>query len=343
MSCAPAGKVPSPVMIRDRDFHSLTTWLAECHQPVLISHERPDGDSLGAMAGMAQALSRQGADPVAALYEPLPSKYGFLDSAAKWHVWDDVRELVRGDCDAVVLLDTCALAQLEPVAEFLTQAPRTLVIDHHATRDPIGMRAGDLRLFDDTASATCLIVAEWIRSIGVAFDEPLATALFTGIATDCGWFRFANTDARTMRLAADLVEAGADASGIHAAIYQRDPPARLRLIAHMLTHLELKADGQLAVMYLRSTDFAETGADSNMASELVNEATRLASTEATLLFVEEPDRTIRVNFRSKRELDVSALARRFGGGGHVRAAGARLSGEWGSVVSRVVAETIEAL
>ena len=330
-------------MISDCDFDSVTTWLGECHRPLVISHQRPDGDSLGAMAGMALTLRKQGAEPVAALYERLPGRYGLLDTTTDWQVWDDVRDVVRRDCDAVVLLDTCALAQLDPVAEFLAQAPRTLVIDHHATQDPIGMRAGDLRLFDDTASATCLIVAEWIRSIGVAFDQPMATALFTGIAADCGWFRFSNTDARTMRLAADLVAAGADASRIHAAIYQQDPPARLRLIAHMLNHLELKAEGKLAVMYLRRADFAETGADSGMTSELVNEATRLASTEATLLFTEEPDGTIRVNFRSKRELDVSALARRYGGGGHVRAAGARLYGEWDSVVPRVIAETIDAL
>jgi phosphoesterase RecJ-like protein len=317
--------------------------LAEFHRPVVISHERPDGDSLGAMAGMALALRRQGAAPVAVLYEPLPEQYGFLNSTVEWRVWDDFRAVVTGDCDAVVLVDTCALGQLGPVAEFLDRAPRTLVIDHHATQDPIGKRVGDLRLLDETASATCLMMAEWIRSAGLVFDEALATALFTGIATDCGWFRFSNTDARTMRLAADLVEAGADASGIYAAIYQRDPPARLRLIAHMLNHLELKADGKLAVMHLRSTDFAETGSDSSMTSELVNEATRLGSTEATLLFTEEPDGTIRVNFRSKRTLDVSALARRFGGGGHARAAGARLYGEWDRVVARVIAETMAAL
>lgn len=330
-------------MISDHDFDRVTRWLAECHRPVVVSHERPDGDSLGAMAGMALALRRQGAAPVAALYEPLPQQYGFLNSTVDWRIWDDVRAVVAGDCDAVVLLDTCALAQLAPVAEFLDQAPRTLVIDHHATQDPIGMRAGDLRLFDDTASATCLIMAEWIRSAGLPFDAALATALFTGIATDCGWFRFSNTDARTMRLGADLVEAGADPSAIHAAIYQQDPPARLRLIARMLGHLELKADGKLAVMHLRAADFAACGADSSMTSELVNEATRLGSTEATLLFTEEPDGTIRVNFRSKRSLDVSALACRFGGGGHVRAAGARLRGEWDSVVPRVIDETVAAL
>lgn len=330
-------------MISECDLQSLTTWLDECHRPLLVSHVRADGDSLGAIAALATALRRRGSDPATVLFEPMPHQYAFLQSLGPWHDWDEVRDVLSGECDALVILDTCALSQLEPIVAFLSKAPRTLVIDHHPTRDPIATRPGDLRVFDDTASATALIVAEWIRSVGLPFDEPLATALLAGIATDCGWFRFSNTDARTIRMAADLVEAGADPSRIHSAIYQQDPPARLRLIAHMLNNLELKAAGKLAVMSLRPADFAETGADRTMASDLVNEATRLASTEATLLFTEEDDRTIRVNFRSKRELDVAALASRFGGGGHARAAGARVRGAWEDVVPRVIAETIAAL
>ena len=111
----------------------------------------------------------------------------------------------------------------------------------------------------------------------------------------------------------------------------------------MLGKLELKADGKLAVLYLRGADLEAAGADDTMTSDLVNEATRLADTEATLLFTEESDGTVRVNFRSKRELDVSALATRFGGGGHARAAGARLRGAWDAVVPRVITETIAAL
>ena len=330
-------------MVPEPDWQSVTRWLEECHWPLLISHERPDGDALGAIAGMSLMLRRRGLEPVAALFEPFPARYGFLESAARWYVWEQVRDVLARECDALVILDTCAVSQLEPVAAFLTQAPRTLVIDHHATRDPIGTRDGDLRIFDDTASATCLMVAEWVRALGVALDEQLATALFTGIATDCGWFRFTNTDARTMRLVAELVEAGADPSRIHTTIYQQEPPAKLRLIAHMLNRLELKADGKLAVMYLRPADFETTGADSSMTEDLVNEATRLGCTEATLLFTEEPDHTIRVNFRSKQWLDVSVLARRFGGGGHARAAGARLRGEWDRVVPRLIAEVIGVL
>ena len=330
-------------MSDEHDFQSVTTWLEECHRPLLLSHERVDGDALGALAAMSLALRRRGAEPAVALFEGLPPRFTFLASAATWHVWEETRDVLVTDCDAVVILDTCAVTQLEPVAAFLGRAPRTLVIDHHATRDPIGTRDGDLRLLDDSASATSLIVAEWIRAVGLPFDQPLATALFTGIATDCGWFRFANTDVRTMRMAADLVEAGAAPSEIHAAIYQQEPASKLRLIAHMLNGLELKADGKLAVMCLRAADFEATGTDSSMTGELINEATRLAGTEATLLFVEEPDRTVRVNLRSKRTLDVSALATRFGGGGHARAAGARLRGDWDTVVPCVIAETIEAL
>jgi phosphoesterase RecJ-like protein len=337
--------VPATIrlMVSEHDLRSVTTWLEECHRPLLVSHQRPDGDSLGAMAAVSLALRRRALEPATVLFEPLPEAYAFLEVAGNWYVWDEVCDGLAGDCDAVVILDTCALSQLEPIGAFLTTAPRTIVIDHHVTRDPIGTRAGDLRLFDETASATCLIVAEWVRSIGLPFDEALATALFTGIATDCGWFRFTNTDARTMRMAAELVEAGAGAAGIYSRLYQRDPPAKLALTARALGNLELKADDKLAVMYLRTADFEQTGADSTMTENLVNEAMRLGCTEATLLFVEEPDHTIRVNFRSKRALDVSALARRFSGGGHARAAGARLRGAWDDVVPRVIAETIEAL
>jgi phosphoesterase RecJ-like protein len=330
-------------MIAQHDFQSITTWFEQSRRPLVVSHERPDGDSFGAIAAVSLALQRRAAEPAAVLFEPLPARYAFLAPAATWYVWDEVRDVLAVECDALVILDTCALTQLESLGPFLQQAPRTLVVDHHATRDPIGTREGDLRLFDETASATCLILAEWIRSVGLELDELLATALFTGIATDCGWFRFSNTDARTMRMAAELVEAGADGGRIYHALEQQEPLAKLRLIAHMLNRLELKADGKLAVMYLRRADFEATGADSSMTENLVNEATRLGCTEATLLFTEEPDHTVRVNFRSKQRLDVSEIARRFGGGGHARAAGARLRGDWDAVVPRVIAEVSELL
>lgn len=329
-------------MMDTLDYTRITEWVRGCYRPILISHRRPDGDAIGSLIGMALALRRLDLDPQPVLYDPLPARYAFFKPELRWFHWEDSREILEKECDAVVMLDTCALNQVEPIAEFLARAPRTLVIDHHATRDPIGMRDDDMRYFDETASATALIVAEWARHTGVPLTGTIAAALFTGIATDTGWFRFPNTDMRTMRMAADLVAAGVDVNDLYQKIYEQEPLAKLRLVAHLLTTMDLHADGRLAVMYVRKADFQRTGADPSMTEDLVNESGRLAGTEATLLFTEDDD-LIRVNLRSKGRLDVSELARRFGGGGHQRAAGVRIPGKWDVVVPRFIAETIEAL
>ena len=322
---------------------SVSAWLAECHRPALLSHQRPDGDSLGAMLALKLLLAQLGIAPRPVLFDPIPQRYACLADDLAARPWDQVAPAELTDCDSVIIVDTCALAQLAPAADWLAKAPRTLVIDHHATRDDIATRRGDVRVIDVGASATCLLVAEWAIDQRLQITPRCATALFVGIATDCGWFRFSNTDARTLRVAARLVEAGAAPAELYSALFERDKPARLRLIARMLSSLEIKADGRLAVMYLRQSDFAAAGADAQMAADLVQEAARLGDTEATLLFIEQPDGSIRVNLRSKRRLDVAALAREFGGGGHARAAGARLTGDWETAVAAVVRRTQELL
>lgn len=331
------------MMIAPQDYHNVRTWLEACRRPLLVTHRRPDGDALGALAALTLVLRGWKQDPRPVLYEPFPPRYALLAGLTAWHDWGQEHGKLTAECDALVILDTCAAAQLEPLAGYLPHAARTLVIDHHATRDPLATRATDLCLFDESAGAVCLLIAEWMKTAGVALTAPIATALLTGLGTDCGWFRFANTDARMLRKAAELSEAGASANAIYRAIYEQDPPAKLRLIARMLETLELHAGGRLAVMSLRKTDIEAAGADRALTEDLVNEAGRLAGMEATLLFTEERDGRVRVNFRSKSTLDVAALASRFGGGGHTRAAGARPAGTWDEVVPRVIAETLAAL
>lgn len=328
-------------MLAAHDAHSLTNWLQGCQRPLLLSHRRPDGDALGSLAAMAAACRKLNLDPQVALFEAFPGRYGLLEPAATWLNWDTVQEVITESCDAVIVLDTCSLSQLEPVAHFLSRAPRTLVVDHHVTRDPIGTRADDLRVIDETASATTLILTEWVRTSDIPLDQTLATALFVGLATDTGWFRYSNADARTLRAAADLLDAGVDGSRLYNALYQQEPAAKLRLVANLLTSLQLHADGKLAVMRLRPADFQRAGADRSMTEDLVNEANRLAGVECTLMFTEEDDGEVRVNLRSKERIDVAELARRYGGGGHARAAGCRLRGGWDRVVDRFVEETSE--
>jgi bifunctional oligoribonuclease and PAP phosphatase NrnA len=331
-------------MSLEPSYPAMTAWLRQFRRPLLMSHRRPDGDAIGSLAGMSLALRQLGVDPAAALFEPFPARYALVEPLASWRLWPAEQADLINRSDAVVILDTCALSQLEPIAGWLTAAPPPiLVVDHHLTSDPVGVRAADMRVIDDTAAATCALVAEWARAAGVQLNPAMATALFMGLATDCGWFRFSNTDARALRLAADLVAGGARPDLLYQAIYQRDEPGKLRLIARMLNSLQLYADGKLAVMTLRQADFAAAGADGSATEDLINEAARLGSTEATLLFTEEADGQVRVNLRSKNRVDVAQIAAHFGGGGHARAAGARARAPLDEVALRVIDETLAAL
>jgi phosphoesterase RecJ-like protein len=323
-------------------FRAVDEWLNRCRRPLLVTHQRPDGDALGALAAVAGELRRRGQTPVVALFDPVPPRYALLASLAPWQDWAQVAP-TAGACDALVIVDTCARAQLAPLADLLADAPRTLVIDHHATGDALAERPVDLKLCDPQAGAACLLVAEWLLACGGVRDADVATALFTGLATDTGWFRFPSTTARELRAAAALVEAGAAPHTIHRAVFEQDPPGRLRLVARVLSSLELLADGRLAVLGLRQADFAAAGADLTMTEDLVNEVGRLAGLEVTVLLIEQDDGRVRVNLRSKQDVDVAALAQRFSGGGHARAAGARVAGEFDRVRADVVAAVLAAL
>ncbi len=330
-------------MIAKHDYDNACAWLNGCRRPLLVTHRRPDGDALGALAALTLALRGLGLDPRPTLFEPPPPRYALLGDGIDWHLWPAERAALIAESDAVLVADTCSWSQLEPLAAWLPEAPRTLVIDHHATRDEIGQRPDDLRLIDPTAGAVCLLIAEFVQAAGVAWTAPLATALWVGLATDCGWFRFSNTDGRVLRMAANLVEAGANPSVLYRALYEQDPPAKVRLIARALDSLELRAAGRLAILRLRQADFAAAGADRTMTEDLINEAGRLAGVEATVLLTEEPDGSVRANFRSKEYLDVATLAAQFGGGGHARAAGARPAGAWEEAVTMAIGAAEAAL
>ncbi len=322
-------------MMTADEMHKLDAWLSGCERPLLFSHRRPDGDALGALAALALVLEQRGLRPAAVLYEPLPARYDLLASAVDWQQWPAREAALRAEADALIVLDTSSYQQLEPVAEYVRSGPRTLVIDHHVTGDDVGTRPEDLRVCDPSAGAVCLLLAEMVEGWGVQVSPPVATALFVGLAMDTGWFRFSNVDARLLNAAARMVAAGAVANESYRALHEREPAAKLRLVGRMLERMELEAGGRLVVLKLRQADFDAVGADRTMTEDLVNEAGRLAGVEAMILFTEEPDGSVRVNLRSKETLDVAALAGRFNGGGHQRAAGARPAGSWDEVVAAV--------
>lgn len=327
--------------------------VASWKRTMILSHARPDGDAFGSMGGMKRIIEAAGREAVAFVYEPVMPRYGFLDDACGFQLWPGEPDpaALDGRFDGILILDTCSWAQLEPAAAYLRAAklPR-VIVDHHATRDDLtGGGPEPLHVIDpDAASASGLVYA-WARMMGWSIDATAAEALFTGIATDTGWFRFSNTDGFTLRAAGALVETGVRPDVLFARVQTARSPARLRLLGEVLSTLELHAQGALATMWASPEMFEFAEAEPSDTEEIVNEPLATEDVIVSVLLVDQGEGEIRINFRSKspevcgRDVDMSALAGRFGGGGHRRAAGARVEGELGVIRDQVIAAAIKAL
>ena len=324
-----------------RAFAAATDELSRWKRPLLFSHTKPDGDALGSLIAMRALLEGRGANPAVVVFDGVPDRYRFLHRYGPLPVLGrDVSLADVGDADGVLLLDTCAFSQIEPVADWLRATPLpSIAVDHHLTRD-VNV---SLSLIDESAAATCLILYEWAEAAGRTLDAAVSEALFVGISTDTGWFRHSNTDARVLAVAGDLVRRGARPHELFDLLEQQESQGRFRLRAAAGTRLELLAGGRLAVVTLPAGAFAECGAALADTEDLVNEPLRLGSVVVSVMLVEQPGGTIRLGLRSRApvaagapDIDVAAVAASFGGGGHRRAAGARLSSDLESARAAVV-------
>lgn len=312
--------------------------LGQARSLLVITHARPDGDGLGSMAALVRAARSSGRAAQGLLSDKVPDRYLFLFSEGLPAPAARLDELAS-QADLIIILDTSAYAQLDGLEEGLRKfRDKVLVIDHHVPGEPIGPWGWQ----DESAAATGVMVGEIIEGLGWPLDTVTAEALATALTTDTGWMRFANTDPRAMRCLARWMEAGLRADNLYRKLYQTDRPQRLRLMTRMLDTLRLHCGDRLATMTIRHADFDATGARFDETENLVNEPMRLASVEVAVLVVENTD-CVRVSLRSRQKVDVAAIARRFGGGGHRRAAGLRLKEDVDVLLNKLIAACSEAL
>ncbi len=300
----------------------------------IVSHHRPDGDAIGSSVALLDALAGRGKTARAFVLDPLPVRYRRLVEGDELVLWDaDTHAATLAEADAIVVLDTSSWVQLQAVEAHLKEAAdRLIIVDHHVTREQIGR----LRLTDPTAAAAGLILHDWLTEIGWSLSPRGRAGLFAAVATDTGWFRFANTDARVLRLAAELTEQGVQPHQLYEDIYWSESVARIALAAHVLAGLDLRCDHRLAIMELSQDAFAQCNAEPSDSENLINEPMRIGSVVVSVLLVEQPDGQVRVSLRSKGRVDVAEVAASLGGGGHTRAAGASLSGPMSDARSKIV-------
>jgi phosphoesterase RecJ-like protein len=285
---------------------------------LVTTHENPDGDALGSLLAATLALRQLGKDAYMYLagHAPLPGEYAFMPlQELKRRLPEDAGER------AVLAVDCANESRLGPDPEILHQSPFTVDIDHHHDNT----RFGDVNLIVPDASSTAEVLRDVLRELDVELTPDIAEALYIALVTDTGRFQYTNTTPKALRLAAELVEAGADVHRVFQGVYENVQFAKLKLLARALERAQVYAGGALVVSYLLHGDFAEVGA-AEPYSEGIIDYLRAVEGAIVSVLIREPPRsdgpTRRVSLRSSSdEFDVSAIARKSGGGGHRQAAG----------------------
>src|SRR5712691_5490010 len=285
---------------------------------VVTTHENPDGDALGSLLATKLALDQLGKDSVMLLSgdTPLPQEYSFMDL-------EGLRRRPPADAaERVLVAVDCAKAdRLGPEPDVVKRAPLVLNIDHHHDNT----RFGDINLIVPDASSTGEVLRDVFGELGVELTPEIAEPLYIALVTDTGRFQYTNTTPKALRLAAELVEAGADVHRVFQGVYESVQFAKLKLLARALERARIYEGGAIVVSYLLRTDFAEVGAAEPYSEGIIDFLRAVEGAEMAVL-IREPPRsdgpTRRVSLRSSTDaLDVSAIARKSGGGGHRQAAG----------------------
>jgi phosphoesterase RecJ-like protein len=300
------------------DLQAVVDALRQHDRFVVVTHENPDGDALGSMLGMALGLEALGRDVVMYLSAPtpLPAEYRFLGL-------DDVTHELPADLDqrVVVAVDCANERRIGPDLDLLEGASSVVNIDHHHDNS----RFGGVNLIVADASSTAEIVRDVLRQLEVALTPEMAEALYVAVVTDTGRFQYTNTTSKALRLAAELVDAGADVHGVFRHVYETVQFAKLKLLARALERAQLFEGGRLVVSYLVKGDFAEVGAEEPYSEGIIDYLRSVEASEMVAL-IREPPRgdgpSRRISLRSSHdEIDVSSIAAQAGGGGHRQAAG----------------------
>jgi phosphoesterase RecJ-like protein len=291
----------------------------ESHDRFLVtSHENPDGDALGSLLAMHLALTELGKDSVMVLAgaAPLPGEYGFLRVSEQGLL----REAPADRLTRVLVAVDCA-QESRLTDDCLLEATVVVNVDHHHDNT----RFGTANLVAAEASSTAELLADVFAGLGVALTPGIAEALYTGLVTDTGRFQYANTTPKALRLAAELLEAGADIQRVFQGVYESMQFAKVKLLARALDRAVLHDEGRVVISYLLRGDFAEVGAVEPYSEGIIDVLRAVEGAELAAL-IREPPRdgspTRKVSLRSATDrVDVSAIARKSNGGGHRQAAG----------------------
>ena len=311
---------------------------------LLTTHENPDGDGVGAAVALAAHLKGQGKKARIVVTPVLPENLRFLDPEGWIEAYEPAgahRDLAAWP-DAWLLIDASEPHRMGPLyAAFEATKAERACLDHHMKDEPKGF---DDEFTDSTASASAELVYDLVRPrIGGDLPPVMAQALYAGMVSDTGNFRHSNSTPKIHHAAADLIAQGVHPSRTFNALYQTATPAKLKLFGRAMGGLQMRDGGRFAYVAVTQADLTACGATHEDLDELVEEPRKLKGVEVAALFSEAADGRAKVSLRSREQVDVNAVCRLFGGGGHRLASGAKAALPLETFITQVEAAVVAQL
>ncbi len=302
----------------------------------IVGHIRPDGDCIGSQLGLGLALKNAGKKVTCWNEDVLPDKLRFMDPSGRLLQQPKIGRAF----DCVIATDCATFERLGRVAPCIGKRKVFINIDHHASNT----RYADINWISPKEPSTGELIVRLLEAGGWPITPPIANCLFAAISTDTGSFQYPSTRPPTFKIAAKLVQRGADLGRICNDVYHSYSLSRVRLLQHVYNEFKLTADDQIAYFWLRKKDYVRTGAKPDDSEGLIDHVRAIEPVVVACLFEEMDGDLTRISLRSKNEkVNVNNIAQLFGGGGHHAAAGARVVGPPATVQRKVIDAVKQAL
>lgn len=298
--------------------------LLHAEDVLLLCHKNPDGDTIGSAAALYHALKKLGKTVAVLCSDPIPARYAYMGF-----------EQFSGQFTPgyVVAIDVASIQLFgDALDEYSSRVD--LCIDHHGSNSGYA----DAMYLDGSAAATAEIIYECLGEMQVEITPQIADCLYTGIATDTGCFLYSNTSARTHRIAAALIEAGAHVEDLNASLFESKTPERMAIERTALENLEYHFDGRCALMFLTREEIAASGVNMADLEDLTGLPRKIEGVQVGITLRQLPGASYKISVRTVKGVDACAIARRLGGGGHGRAAGCELEGNLENAKAAILAE-----
>ena len=297
---------------------------------LIACHVHPDGDAIGSMLALGLSLLKLGKQVSMVCAEGVPNVYSFLEGSQLISKTVDLTAVP----EVLISVDCAERERMSlPPAIWSLKSLYIVNIDHHITN----LGFGDLNIIDANAAATGEIVYQLLREGGLELDRDIATAIYTAVATDTGFFRYANTASTTLELASLIVkDFGVEPAKVAEQVHEQKSINSIRLLGEVFRTLEIGLNNKVAWMVLSQTMLSKYPVENEETESYVNYARSIEGVEIAILFKELRPNEVKLSWRSTSAADVSKLAAYFGGGGHARAAGCNLNGPIDQVVKQVI-------